>query len=47
VIYRATKQWFIDIKKVQDDILIALEQVKFKNEQNRKHLVDMMKNRTE
>jgi isoleucyl-tRNA synthetase len=47
VIYRATLQWFIDIKNIQKPILLALKKIKFINKTHREHLVDMIKHRSE
>ena len=47
VIYRATKQWFVNISKIQDQLLAAIDNVVFPNEINRKQLVSMITNRKE
>ncbi len=47
VMYRATKQWFIDIASVKDDILKAIEGVKFNSDLNKNQLVSMITNRKE
>lgn len=47
VIYRATKQWFVNISKIQNQLLAAIDNVVFPNEINRKQLVSMITNRKE
>ena len=47
VIYRATKQWFVDITKVKSQIITALEQVQFINESCKKHMQEMIAKRNE
>ncbi|GAA6113625.1 isoleucine--tRNA ligase [Apilactobacillus apinorum] len=45
VIYRATDQWFASVDKIRDDILNAIEDVKFKPEWGKKRLYNMIKDR--
>ena len=47
IIYRATKQWFVDISKIQDKLLAAIENVTFPNETNKHQLISMISNRKE
>lgn len=47
VIYRATKQWFININKIHDKLMSEINGVNFTNEKNKKHIIDMIKNRSE
>ena len=47
VIFRATKQWFVDITKVKSQIINALEYVQFINESCKKHMQEMIAKRNE
>ncbi len=47
VIYRATKQWFVNIHPVKEQILKEIESIKFNNELNKNQLTSMIKNRKE
>lgn len=47
VIYRATKQWFVNICKIKDKLIAAIDDVKFINPNNKKQLLDMVSNRVE
>ena len=47
IIYRATKQWFVNISKIQDKLLTAIEDVTFPNEINKYKLISMISNRKE
>lgn len=48
VIYRATEQWFVNLKKVSNDIIYTLEHdVKSPFKKNTERMIDMIKNRTE
>ena len=47
IIYRATKQWFVNISKIQDKLLSAIDDVTFPNETNRHQLISMISNRKE
>lgn len=47
VIYRATKQWFINIEKIRKELLAAVESVSFTNINNKKQLISMISNRKE
>jgi isoleucyl-tRNA synthetase len=45
--YRATKQWFINIDKIKSGAIRSLNKVKCPNELNKIQLVDTIKNRVE
>ena len=47
IIYRSTKQWFINIESIKDELNKSINQVVFPNEINKTHLLDMIKNRVE
>jgi isoleucyl-tRNA synthetase len=47
VFYRATKQWFINIKKIHDKLMNQINETSFINEKNKKHIIDMIVNRKE
>lgn len=47
VLYRATKQWFVNIEPVKKNIIAALNKVKFNSESNKNHMKEMIQNRTE
>ena len=47
VIYRATKQWFIDISSIRNNIISSLEKVKFNSQSSKNHMIEMIKNRAE
>lgn len=47
VIYRATKQWFVNLRKIHRDIRGALKEVTFQNDLFRKRITDMVTNRFE
>lgn len=47
VIYRSTRQWFIDISKIKKTILSVINKVDFPNELSKKQLIDMITNRSE
>lgn len=45
VIYRATDQWFASVDKIRDDILSAIDDVKFMPDWGKKRLYNMIKDR--
>jgi isoleucyl-tRNA synthetase len=45
--YRATKQWFVNIDKLKDGILEQLKDVKFPNELNYQQMCETIKKRAE
>lgn len=47
VIYRATKQWFVNIDSIKDQIVKALDAVKFNSLSNKEHMIEMIRNRAE
>jgi len=47
VLYRATKQWFVNIEPIKKDIIKCLDAVKFNSESNKNHMKEMIQNRTE
>ncbi len=47
VIYRATKQWFVDIDSIKNDIINNLQKVKFQSKHHKDHMIEMIKNRSE
>ena len=47
IMFRATKQWFVNLEKINKDLLDAIEKVGFVNLQNKKQLIDMINNRKE
>ncbi len=47
VLYRATKQWFVNIEPIKKNIIKALNEVKFNSESNKNHMKEMIQNRTE
>ncbi len=47
VIYRATKQWFVNIDPIKNKILTEIDRVKFNNALNKKQLISMISNRKE
>lgn len=47
VIYRATKQWFIDLKFIHDDLKKAIDNVKYQENFYRNRMYDMVLNRGE
>ncbi len=47
VIYRATKQWFVSLSTIQDQLLKAISDVKFPNARNQEQLNGMIANRKE
>lgn len=47
IIYRATKQWFINISKIHTKLMNQINGINFINEKNKKHIIDMIKNRSE
>ncbi|MDR2461733.1 MAG: isoleucine--tRNA ligase [Mycoplasmataceae bacterium] len=46
-IFRATKQWFINIDKIKSEILSSIKDVWFPSDVNRKQLTEMIENRVE
>ncbi len=47
VLYRATKQWFVNINSIKKDIIKNLQNVKFNSESNMNHMIEMIENRSE
>ncbi|UQS86442.1 isoleucine--tRNA ligase [Nicoliella spurrieriana] len=47
VIYRATTQWFASVDKIKDQILAAIDEVKFKPDWGQKRLHNMIANRSD
>lgn len=47
VMYRATKQWFVNIDAISDDILKALKKVHSTNQKNIEHIKEMVLKRKE
>ncbi|MDR3249545.1 MAG: isoleucine--tRNA ligase [Mycoplasmataceae bacterium] len=47
VMYRATKQWFVNIDKIKDGMINSVEKVKFPNKLNKTQLIETIKNRVE
>ncbi|WP_036498588.1 isoleucine--tRNA ligase [[Mycoplasma] testudinis] len=47
VMYRATKQWFVNLEKIHKDIREALKNVEFQSEIYRKRIADMVTSRPE
>ncbi len=47
VLYRATKQWFVNIEPIKKEIIKALDSVKFNSQSNKNHMKEMIQNRTE
>ncbi|XQP55513.1 MAG: isoleucine--tRNA ligase [Mycoplasmoidaceae bacterium] len=47
VLYRATKQWFVNINNIKKDIIKNLNAVKFNSESNKNHMKEMIQNRSE
>lgn len=47
VIYRATKQWFVDIGNIKGAIIKNLQPVIFTTASNKNHMIDMIGNRNE
>lgn len=47
VLYRATKQWFVDIDSIKDDIIKNLQCVKFQTNSHKDHMIEMIRNRSE
>ena len=47
VMYRATKQWFVNIASIQKELLDNIKDVKFPNETNKHQLTAMIANRKE
>jgi isoleucyl-tRNA synthetase len=45
--YRATKQWFVNIDKIKDGMINSVEKVKFPNKLNKTQLIETIKNRVE
>ncbi|MBW1605420.1 isoleucine--tRNA ligase [Lactobacillus sp. Sy-1] len=47
IIYRATTQWFASVDKIKDQILAAIDEVKFKPDWGQKRLHNMIANRSD
>lgn len=47
VLYRATKQWFVNIDSIKKDIIKNLDNVSFNSESNKNHMKEMIDNRSE
>ncbi len=47
VLYRATKQWFVNIDSIKKQILKNLDAVKFNSQSNKNHMKEMIENRSE
>ncbi len=47
VMYRATKQWFVNINNIKKDIIKNLDAVKFNSQSNKHHMIEMIENRSE
>ena len=47
VLYRATKQWFVDINTIKKDIISNIQKVKFQTNSQKNHMIEMIKNRSE
>ncbi len=47
IIYRATKQWFVNIEQIQNDLIDTLNDVEFLNQSNKIQLTNMIANRKE
>ena len=47
VLYRATKQWFVNIESIKDEIIKCLDDVKFNSQSNKQHMIEMIQNRSE
>ncbi|MDR2829408.1 MAG: isoleucine--tRNA ligase, partial [Mycoplasmataceae bacterium] len=47
VMYRATKQWFVNINKIKPGMISELDKVNFPNSLNKTQMIDTIKNRVE
>ncbi len=47
VIYRATKQWFVNIEVIHGEIIKAIQGINFPNSKNKQQLMNMISNRKE
>lgn len=47
VMYRATKQWFVNISTLKEDLINQINQINFHSDANKKQLLSMIANRIE